>query len=53
MRDKSFMAIMVGYADNHKRDTYKSYNPETKRVVMTRDVNIITSEPEDKRIPDE
>ena len=44
MTDKPFMAIMVGYADNHKRDTYKLYNPETKRVVMIRDVN---------RIPDE
>ena len=29
---------MVGYADNHARDTYKLYNPETKRAVMTRNV---------------
>ena len=29
---------MVGYADNNTRDTYKLYNPETKRVIMTRDV---------------
>ena len=29
---------MVGYADNHMRDTYKLYNPETKRVIITRDV---------------
>ena len=26
---------MVGYADNHMRDTYKLYNPETKRLIMT------------------
>ena len=38
MTDKTFKAIMVGYTDNHTRDTYKLYNPETKRVVMTRDV---------------
>ena len=29
---------MVGYADNHKRDTYKFYNQETKRFIMTSDV---------------
>ena len=29
---------MVGYADNHRRDTYKLYNHGTKRVVITRDV---------------
>ena len=29
---------MVGYAYNHIRYTYKLYNPETKRVIMTRDV---------------
>ena len=38
MIDKKFMAIMVGYADNHTRDMYKLYNPETKIVIMTRDV---------------
>ena len=38
MTDKTFKAIMVGYYDNHTRDTYKLYNPETKRVIMTRDV---------------
>ena len=29
---------MVVYAENHRRETYKLYNPETKRVVMTRDI---------------
>ena len=38
MTDKTFKAIMVGYADNHTRDTYKLYNPETNIVIMTRDV---------------
>ena len=27
---------MVGYSDNNTRDKYKFYNPETKRVIMTR-----------------
>ena len=27
---------MVGYVDNNTRDMYKLYNPETKRVVITR-----------------
>ena len=44
MTGKSNMAVMVGYTDNNKRDTYKLHNPETKRGAMTRDVN---------RIPDE
>ena len=29
---------MAGYAENYTRYTYKLYNPETKRVIMTRDV---------------
>ena len=29
---------MVGYTDNHTRDTYKLYNPENNRVIMTRGV---------------
>ena len=27
MTDKTFKAIMVGYADNHTRGTYKFYSP--------------------------
>ena len=38
MTEKTYKAIMVGYASNHKRDMYNLYNPETKRVIMTRDV---------------
>ena len=38
MKDKTFKAIMVGYANNCTRDTYNLYNPEKKRVIMTRDV---------------
>ena len=37
--DKVFKAIMVGYAENNTRDTYKLFNLETKRVIMTRDIN--------------
>ena len=28
---------MVKYAENHTRDTYKLYKPDTKRVIITRD----------------
>ena len=38
MTDKTFKAILVGYAYNYMRDTYKLYNPETKRVIITRDI---------------
>ena len=36
MKDKTYKAIMVGYAKTCTRDTYKIYNPETKRVFMSR-----------------
>ena len=35
---KTFKSIIIGYEYNHKRDTYKFYNTETKRVTMTREV---------------
>ena len=38
MTDKTFKEIMVGYFYNHTRDTHKLYNPETKRVIITRDI---------------
>ena len=38
MTDKTFKAIMVGYTENNMRDTYKLYNPDIKKVIMTRDV---------------
>ena len=33
-----YKAIMVGYDDNYTRYTYKLYNPETKMVIMSRDI---------------
>ena len=38
MTDKKFKVIMVGYDVKHTRDTYKLYNPETKRIIITRGV---------------
>ena len=38
MTDRKFKAIMMVYDGKHTRDTYKLYNPETKRVILTRDV---------------
>ena len=29
---------MVEYDENHTRDTYKLCNPETKRVILSRDI---------------
>ena len=34
MTDKIYNYIMVGYVGNQTRDTYKLYNPETKRFIM-------------------
>ena len=36
MKDKTNKSIISGYAENHTRDTYKLYNPDTKRVIMSR-----------------
>ena len=36
--EKTYKETMVGYPDNHTRDTYEMYNPDTKRVTNTRDV---------------
>jgi hypothetical protein len=38
MSDKSHKCIMVGYADNHSSDTYRVYDPETRKIRLTRDV---------------
>ena len=38
IKDNAYKDIVVGYTDNHTRDTYKFYNPATKRVIMTRDM---------------
>ena len=35
-KDKILKTIMVRYADNHTRDTYKLYNTKTKRVITKR-----------------
>ena len=38
MKNKTYKSKMVGYSDNHTRDTNKLYNPDTKRVVMIKDI---------------
>ena len=38
-KQKSVKHIMVGYAKNHTADTYRMYNPVTRRVSESRDVN--------------
>ena len=38
MTDKGFPAMMVGYALHHGVGTYRLYNPKTKRIIMSRDV---------------
>ena len=38
MTDKTFNVIIVGYAENNTRDTYKLYNPENKIFIVTEGV---------------
>jgi hypothetical protein len=37
-KEKSYRAIMVGYAKNRSADTYRLYNPVTRHIVENRDV---------------
>ena len=37
-KDKAMRGIMVGYAENHSRDTYRMYMYDTNTVIETRDV---------------
>jgi len=39
------MCIFVGYADNHAGNVYRMFNPQTKRIWVTRDVRWIKSSP--------
>ena len=36
MTDKTFKPILVGYVENHTWETYRLYNPDTKRFIMTK-----------------
>ena len=38
LEKKSTKMVFMGYADDHAGDVYRMYNPETGRVVETRDV---------------
>ena len=35
---KSIKCVFVGYADDHAGDTYRMYNPETGKVILSRDI---------------
>jgi hypothetical protein len=37
-KEKSYRAIMVGYANNHFTDTSRLYNPVNRSIIETRDV---------------
>ena len=38
IKDNTYKAIMVGYADNHTRDMYNLYNTDTKKVIVKSDI---------------
>ena len=37
-RENSYKCIMVGYGEDHNPDTYRMFNPETREVILSRDV---------------
>ena len=38
LAERAVKCIMVGYARNHAGDVYRLYNPNTKRILVSRDV---------------
>ena len=38
IEDRAIKCVMVGYGRNHSGDTYRLYNPATKRILLSRDV---------------
>ena len=41
-KEQGIKMLMVGYAHGHASDTYRFYNPDTKKVVESRDVTWLT-----------
>ena len=41
MIDRGFIAIFVGYAENHAGDVFRMFNPSTSRVTITRDAQFL------------
>ena len=42
---RSQKCIFVGYPRDHSHDTYKMYNPVTKQVILTRDIQWLDAKP--------
>ncbi len=40
LEPKSFKCLLLGHADHHTRDTYRLYNPETKSILISRNVRV-------------
>ena len=36
--DRGTKCIFVGYADDHTPDTYRMFNPKTKKILLSRDI---------------
>ena len=44
-KEKSEKMIVVGFAKNHSPDTYRMYNPTTRHIISTRDVEWLEWKP--------
>ena len=38
LEERAVKCIFVGYSTSHLGDMYRMYNPETKRIILSRDV---------------
>ena len=38
LEEKAINCVMVGYSHNHAGDTYRMFNPQTKKILNSRNI---------------
>ena len=51
MKNRGRKAYMVGYATDHETDAYRLYVPDTRRVIISRDITWCEWQPDQKQGP--
>ena len=47
LRDRGIKCFWLGYTKNRSSDTYRLYNPKTRKIILSRDVIFLNREKED------
>ena len=46
LRDRGIKCLWIGYAKNRSSDTYRLYNPKTRKIILSRDVIFLNQDKE-------